>query len=192
MDRVAPLLAQFPGPLTLRPSKRKWFVMLAVAGLFTVDGVAEAVSSNSGNILNWIGAGFFGLCTIGFVYMIFFAGFEMALDGDGLRWRGGRLSEHWQWTDVRDFAVVEYASGAPGAALRKCVGFSDIRLNKSKSQKAGELISGAMTGRDCLVPDAFSSSSFGLPMEDLARLMSEWQKRAVALRGASRGKHFDR
>ncbi len=51
--------------------------MLAVAGLFTVGGVSEAVSSNSGNILNWIGAVFFGLCTIGFVYMIFFADFKM-------------------------------------------------------------------------------------------------------------------
>jgi len=176
----------------LRPSKRKWIVMLAVAGLFTVDGVGEAVSSNSGNILNWIGAVFFGLCTIGFVYMIFFAGFEMTLDGDGFSWRGGRLSEQWQWTDVRDFAVVEYAPGAPGAALRKRVGFSDIRLNKSKSQKAGELLSGAMTGRDCVVPDAYGSSSFGLPMADLVRLMSEWQKCAVALRAAPGGKHFDR
>lgn len=178
MDRVAPLLAQFPGPLMLRPSKRKWFVMLAVAGLFTAGGVSEAVSSNSGNILDWIGAVFFGLCTIGFVYMIFFAGFEMTLDGDGFSWCGGRLSEQWQWTDVRDFAVVEYAPGAPGAALRKRVGFSNIRLNKSNSQKA--------------VPDAFGSSSFGLPMADLARLMSEWQKRAVALRAAPGGKHFDR
>jgi hypothetical protein len=189
MDRVTPLLAQFPGPLMLRPSKRKWVVMLVAAGLFTVGGVGEAVSSNSSNMSNWIGAVFFGLCTVGFVYVIFFAGFEMTLDGDGFSWRGGRLSEQWQWTDVRDFAVVEYAPGAPGAALRKGVGFSDMLLNKSKSQKAGALITGAMTGRDCVVvPDAFSSSSFGLPMADLACLMSEWQNRAVALRAAPGGK----
>ncbi len=192
MDRVAPLLAQFPGPLTLRPSKRKWFVLLAVAGLFTAGGVSEAVISGSGNILDWIGPVFFGLCTIAVVYMIFFADFKMTLDGDGFSWRGGRLFEQWQWTDVADFAVIDYASGAPGAALRKRVGFSDMRLNKSKSQKAGEILSGAMTSRDCVVPDAYGSSSFGLPMTDLARLMSEWQKRAVALRAAPGGNHFDR
>jgi hypothetical protein len=94
---------------------------------------------------------------------------------------------------VCDFAVVEYASDKLGAALRKAVRFSDMRLNKSKSQKAGALITGAMTGRDCVVvPDGFGASSFGLPMEDLARLMSEWQKRAVALRAAPGDKHFDR
>ena len=190
MDNVAPLLARFPGPVTLRPSRTKSVALLAAGALFTAGGIVEAV--RSGNISYWIGAAFFGLCTVGFVYVIFVAHFEMTLDGEGFGWRGGRWSEQWRWTDVCDFAVVEYAPGATGAALRKGVGFSDLRENRTRLQKAGELLTDAMTGRDCLMPDAFSSSSFGLPMADLARLMTEWQKRAIALRAAPRGTQADR
>jgi hypothetical protein len=184
MDRVAALLARFPGPLVLRPSKGKWFALLAAAGLFTAAGFVENINAGSTGFLDWIGVAFFGLCTVGFAFMIFFARLEMTLDGDGFGWRAARLSERWRWIDVGDFAVVDYSAGMPGAALRKRVGFNDKRPDKKVSQTVGELFSTAMTGRDCAVPDTSGFSSFGLPMEDLVRLMAAWQERAIALRRA--------
>jgi hypothetical protein len=179
MDRVSRLLAQFPGPVGLRPSKRKWFMIMGATGLLTIGAAGQSIASGSISILDWIGVAFFGVCTAGFAYMILFANFELTLDGDGFSWRGGRLSERWRWAEAGDFAVVEYLADAPGASLRKRVGFNDKRSHKTESQRIGELLSSATTRRDCSVPDFSGSSSFGLPMEDLTRLMSQWQARAI-------------
>jgi hypothetical protein len=121
MDRVTPLLAQFPGPLMLQPCKRKWFVMLAASGLFTVGGVIEAVSSNSGNLSNWIGAAFFGLCTIGSVYIIFFASFEMTLDGDGFSWRGDAYTSSGNGPTC---VILRWSSMLPISSVRLCARLS--------------------------------------------------------------------
>ena len=186
MDRVSELLAQFPGPVTLASSKWKWFALLAVGALFTGDGIAENINSGSAGILDWLGVVFFGVLTAGGGVAIFFRDFKMTLDGDGFTWRLARQSERWLWADVCDFAVVEYAAGMQGASLRKQIGFNDRRLSKGTSQRLGEQLSAAMTGRDCFLPDIFGSSSFGLPMEDLARLMSQWQERALSTQGTPR------
>jgi hypothetical protein len=184
MDRVSELLARFPGPVTLAASKWKWFALLAGGAVFTGDGIAEGI--NSGGLLNWLGVVFFGVLTAGGAVGIFFGGFKIALDGDGFTCRVVRQTERWRWTDVCDFAVVEYAAGMQGASLRKQIGFNDRRLSKGTSQRLGEQMSAAMTGRDCFLPDIFGSSSFGLPMEDLARLMSQWQERALSTQGTPR------
>jgi hypothetical protein len=182
MDRVSNLLAQFPGPLILRPSKWKWLGFLAVAGLFTASGIVQNVESGSAGILSWVGVAFFGLLTVCAAIAIFIADFSMLLDGDGFTLRVARRSERWRWIDVGDFAVVQYLPGMQGAGLRKRVGFNDKRLDKGTSQRVGERLSIVLTGRECALPDAYGSSAFGLPMEDLARLMSQWQERAIARR----------
>jgi hypothetical protein len=184
MDRVATLLAQFPRPVTLAASKWKWLGLSAVSAAFTGSGIADNINSPSTGILDWFGVAFFGLGAAGCVYFAFLANAKMRLDEDGFGWHMGRLREQWRWTDVGDFAVVEYLPRAPGASLRKRVGFNDKRLVKTTSQILGERLSKAMIERDCFVPDTSGSSSFGLPMEDLASLMSQWQERALAMRQA--------
>jgi hypothetical protein len=184
MDRVTTLLAQFPGPVTLAASKWKWWGLLVVGALFTGDGIAENIHSGSTGILDWFGVIFFGMLTAGGAVGVFLGHFEMTLDRDGFTCRVARRSERWRWDDVGDFAVVEYVAGARGASLRKRVGFNDKRPDKGMSQRLGEGISDALTGRDCFLPDPYGSSSFGLPMEDLTRLMSQWQERAHAVRRA--------
>jgi hypothetical protein len=180
MDRVAILLAQFPGPVTLAASKWKWWGFVAAGALFTVAGIGESIHSASGSILDWIGVAFFGVCTAGGVVGVFLGGFELTLDRDGFTCRVVRQSERWRWDDVSDFAVVEYVAAMQGASLRKQVGFNDKRLAKATSRALGERLSKALTGRDCFLPDPYGSSSFGLPMEDLARLMAKWQECALA------------
>lgn len=180
MDRVSTLLEQFPGPVRLRPSRGKWFALLALGAAFTAAGIVK----NS-----WIGAAFFGLGTLAAAFVMFIGGFEMTLDGDGFSWRAARLFERWRWVDVGDFAVVEYVAAMPGASLRKRVGFNDRRSDKTRSQRTGELLSDVLTGRDCSIPDNSGFSSFGLPIEDLARLMSQWQERALARHVRRTGGH---
>jgi hypothetical protein len=182
MDRVATLLAQFPKPVILAASKWKWLGFSAVSAAFAGGGMADNINSRSTSIVDWFGVAFFGLGAVGCVYIAFLANAKMRLDEDGFGWHVGRLRERWRWTDVGDFAVVEYLPRAPGASLRKRVGFNDRRLTKTASQMLGERLSRAMIERDCFVPDASGSSSFGLPMEDLASLMSQWQERALAMR----------
>src|ERR1022692_1114343 len=182
MDRVATLLAQFPRPVILAASKWKWLGLSAVSAVFAGAGIAEKINAKATAIFVWVGVAFFGLCTVSFVFFVSFAGSKMRLDEDGFGWRIGRLREQWRWTDVGDFAVVEYVAGVPGASLRKRIGFNDKRPVKTTSQRLGEGLTKALTQRDCFVPDPYGSSSFGLPMEDLARLMSQWQERALAAR----------
>jgi hypothetical protein len=183
MDRVATLLAQFPGPVTLAASKWKWWGLVAAGAVFTISGIGESINSASSGILDWIGVAFFGVCTAGGVVGVF-SGFELTLDSDGFTCRVVRQSERWRWDDVSDFAVVEYVAAMQGASLRKQVGFNDKRSARATSRALGEDLTKALTGRDCYLPDPTGSSSFGLPMEDLAHLMSKWQKCALAGRRA--------
>jgi len=172
MDRVAELLAQFPGPVTLKPSLRKWIGFLAAAGLFIAGGIAQTVSSSSSGILDWLSVGVLGAMFVGATFAIFFGRLRLVLDREGFTIRVARRSERWLWTDVGDFAVADYLHGAPGANLRKRVGFNDTRINKSTSQRVGEQVSALLTGRDCALPEGYGATSFGLPMEDLVRLLS--------------------
>lgn len=181
MDRVAPLLAQFPGPVTLAASRWKWWGIVAAGVLFTAAGIVKNTSSSSNSIMDWFGVVFFGVATAAAAFGVY-SRFEMTLDVDAFTCRLARRSERWRWDDVGDFAVVEYAAGTRGASLRKRVGFNDKTLAKTTSQRLGEGLSNALTGRNCFLPDPYGSSSFGLPMEDLARLMSHWQERALAAR----------
>jgi hypothetical protein len=184
MDRVSDLLAQFPGPLTLRPSRWKWLMLLAVGGAFAGAGLADNINSGSAHAWSWLGVAFFGALTVGAAIAIFVADLRITLDADGFVLRVGKRSERWHWIDVADIAVAAYAPGMRGATLRRRIGFNDVRPAKGKSQIVGELVSRAVTGRDCALPDAYGASSYGLPMEDLARLMSQWRERAIAEQSA--------
>src|SRR5262249_33953773 len=147
-------LAQFPGPLTLRPSKWKWLAILAVAAAFAGDGAAEILNSNSAPITNWIGVAFFGTLAVGAAIAIFVGDMRITLDENGFILRVARRSERWQWVDVADIAVVTYAPFVRDSAWRRRIGFNDKRPVKSTSQTAGELISRTVTTRDCALPDA--------------------------------------
>ena len=182
MDRVGPILAQFPKPVTLAASRWKWWGILAGGAVFSAAGVVEAINSTSGSISDWLGAAFFGLATAGSAIALHIGRFEITLDADAFTYRIARQSERWRWEDAGDFAVVEYLPGVRGASLRKQIGFNDKRLVKTMSLILGEGLNTVLIGRDCFLPDINGSSAYGLPMEDLALLMSQWQERALAMR----------
>ena len=186
MDRVAELLANFPGHVTLQPSRWKWIGILAASAVLVGGGIAQNLSAGSTGILAWLPVAVFGMLMLGAAVVIFIAGLRLSLDDEGFTLRAGYRSERWRWSDVGDFAIAEYLHNMPGAFMRNRIGFNDKRLSKTASQRVGEQLSTALTGRDCALPDGYGSTAFGLPMEDLVRLLSQWQQRALAAQTGAR------
>jgi hypothetical protein len=186
MDRVAELLANFPGPVTLQPSRWKWIGILAASAVLFGGGIAQNLSAASTGILAWLPVAVFGMLMLGAAVVIFIVGLRLSLDDEGFTLRVGYRSQRWRWSDVGDFAIAEYLHNMPGAFMRKRIGFNDKRLSKTAAQRVGEQFSTALTGRDCALPDGYYSTAFGLPMEDLVRLLSQWQQRALAAQTGAR------
>ena len=46
-DTCNEILARFPGPVTLYPSRRKWLLLMAGCLLFAVGGIGEAHNGNA-------------------------------------------------------------------------------------------------------------------------------------------------
>src|SRR5215831_10511698 len=103
MDRVADLLAQFPGPVTLRPSRWKWIGILAVAAVLVGGGIAQNLSAGSTDILAWLPVAVFGVLIVGAAVAIFVARLCLVLDDEGFTLRLAHRSERWRWSDVGDF-----------------------------------------------------------------------------------------
>jgi hypothetical protein len=182
MDRTADLLKRTPGPVTLRASRLKLLTIAAAGALFTAYVTGQIIDSG-GSVVDWFGVAFFGVGTAATIAMVFVP-YELTLDNDGFTTRAGWVYERWRWVEVGDFAVTDFSSISRGPRrLSKCVGFNDRRPNRSDLQRMGERMYGTMTGRDRVLSDASGASSYGLPFEDLARLMSRWQELALKLSG---------
>jgi hypothetical protein len=179
MDRVAPLLAQFPGPLRLAASRWKWLPLLVAGVVFTASGINWIREPNGEHVvLGWFGAIFFGICTATIIICLSPRAFQVVLDKNGFTTSVAYRRQRWEWADVGDFAVVtdRMMPAVVGASrkLRMRPGFNDRRTNKSKLTAVGEQLSEIMTGRDFTLPD-----SYGLPVMDFVRLMTLWQQRAL-------------
>jgi hypothetical protein len=74
------ILARFPGPVTLYPSRRKWLLVMAGCLLFAVAGIGEAYN---GDAKGWLGVVFFGLGAIVPGLMLLHGAASLTLDADG-------------------------------------------------------------------------------------------------------------
>jgi hypothetical protein len=79
-DTCSEILARFPGPVTLYPSRRKWLLLMAGCLLFAVGGIGEA---HNGNAMDWLGVAFFGLGAIVPGLMLLHGAASIRLDSDG-------------------------------------------------------------------------------------------------------------
>jgi hypothetical protein len=90
-EPVAALLAQYPGPVRLPPSKGLWFGFTLAGAFFTGTGVYVIVKSGGSDaVWGWIGAVFFGLCFVCSIAVMLFGLSELILDQDGFATRLGR------------------------------------------------------------------------------------------------------
>jgi hypothetical protein len=79
-DTCNEILARFPGPVTLYPSRRKWLLLMVGCLLFAVGGAVEAYN---GDAKEWLGVAFFGLGAIVPGLMLLHGAASLRLDADG-------------------------------------------------------------------------------------------------------------
>lgn len=192
-DQVAILLDRFPSPQTLRRSASKWLWMLAIGIAFVALGVVfiRTPLTFSGNSqvngfsalltslglardapevvteVGWLTVAFFGIGSVISIISLLPGAAGLTLGNEGFAVRSLFCRVSYRWLDVREFAVVEVNYGF---GSRKLVGFND------HSAAAGTVaaINARLTGRNSALPD-----TYGLSVEDLARLMTLWRGRAV-------------
>jgi len=161
--RGADLLARFPGPVTLYPSRRKWLLMFIGTALFAAGG---AWMIRGGDAWGWFPLIFFGVCAlVGLAAMLPHAG-ALALDGDGFEGTNLFRRPRSRWQNVSAF---EARSIPPAHQL--FVVYDDA----SVSARSLARINVAIVGRNAALPD-----TYGQPAKELASLLEQW--RALALR----------
>jgi hypothetical protein len=168
MDTVDSLLAQFPGPLKLGPSKRYWLGGLLGSALL-MAGAATGITSGH-TIVAWAVLIFFGLCAANCISVLLFGLSELTLDQDGFTTRLGRTANHWKWTEVSDFAVVPHEL----VPFMKCVGFNYNKAQWGPLLKILERSNQPFQWRTRSLSDTYSLSK-----GDCVRLLSQWQQRAL-------------
>jgi hypothetical protein len=170
------ILGRFPGPVTLYPSKLKWgsiFVTMICIGALGVwsliwDEYEPAIGVNrhtfEGAFLIIVGSVGAVLAGCGLVTNSMF----LALDATGFVCRTVWPHMRCSWRDTDRFTTVDVMLYR---VMVHRVAFDDATRN------AGfwSTLTRGVYGRNNQLPDAY-----GLPAEDLARLLTAWRERALA------------
>jgi hypothetical protein len=165
-DKAAQLLARYPGPVMLYPSRKKWLTVFLGGAAFTAGGVMMV---RSGEPLGWFVLGFFALVAVIAAAALLPGAGKLTLDRDGFEATTlfRRHRARWADTDGFDSAVVPPSHQA-------LVVYDDRTL--PSGGLAG--INTSITGRNSALGD-----TYGFAAADLAALMAAWRERAV--RGAA-------
>jgi hypothetical protein len=164
---VDAILAQFPGPVILYPSRRKYLLMLIGSLIFVVGEIwiiwGTGDSGPRGPALFLFGGGliFFGWCAIVFSVMLLPGAGGLRLDREGFETT--RLFRHHRsrWQDVSGFDLDAIRTVYPRYPHR--VVYNDKNP------------SGRFTGGDATLP----SLTYGFSAAKLADLMNRWRWRAL-------------
>jgi hypothetical protein len=171
-EKAAATLAQFPGPVTLRPSKLKWSVLIIANASY---GIACMVLSpwlylQTGITIGVVSGFFVGILgTLGATiaaFSLITKRMWAKLDADGFETRnlwGGR--KHRRWRDTDEF-TERWVSAMPYTV------YNDI----TPSSGWWDRLNRAYIGGKSLLPD-----TYGLGAKNLAYLMMAWRQRALAL-----------
>jgi len=154
-DKVARLLAAYPGPITLRAVRTGWGMMAFGVVLTTISGVMTFLGLQTGDkvAVYAFAPGLDGLLALAFSVRTLFRE-PLQLDQNGFQLLSRK---QYLWADVYDF----HASG------------SGVRFNVVEPRSAAE-----MSGRPSYRSDA-RVDNYGLEAEELADLMESWQSAAL-------------
>jgi hypothetical protein len=153
--------SEIPDTLLLRPSRKRWLLLLVLCLAFTAGGVMAAAR---GEIVGWLGLIFFGLCSVVAVILLLPNSAYLRLTRDDFEVRSLFRSHRVRWTDVKAFR--------PGRIGFNAMVLYDFAPSYAASRRM-RAISSAIGGAEGAVPD-----SYGLSVPDLARLLEEWRVRA--------------
>jgi len=167
--QVAVILASFPGPVTLHPSRRKFVFALAVClassviALWLLQGDSL---SPAGTAKLWLGLVVFGICALVPAVMLLPGAGRLTLDAEGFEQVSLYVKRRAAWRQVGNFTVRQYSLRG---RTNYFVGYDDARLSADNMKRH-------MIGRNAALPD-----TYGLSHDDLASLMTQWRARATAL-----------
>jgi hypothetical protein len=162
------ILRNFPGPITLRPSRKKWWKLTIGGAAFTVIGI---LLSFRGDVVGMFGVAFFGICTATGVITLLPGASSLQLDEKGFGFTRFFRTQKFLWSEVGDFGVWTFSRIIKGEG---------VVFNVAKSRlNILEKINTALAGRNGYLPDAY-----GLTSEELVQLMTAWQN--LALNATSR------
>jgi hypothetical protein len=175
---LAAILARFPGPVTLYPSRKKWLTMLAGGVLFAILG-ALIIGGVIHDDRPWWFTRTFGPATFGWLVLILSAAgalqsaIVMLPGACALRLgRNGFEVTHFfrrrrtRWRDVTDFTAARIRP----SHLRVVV-YNDARA----STRLIARVNVAISGRNADLRD-----TYGLSADELAELMAAWRASALA------------
>ena len=161
------LLAGFPGPVFLRPSRRKWLRVLLGSAGFVAIGIWMVLQ---GQIWGWLCVIFFGLVSVTALTLLLLPGVAaLTLDANGFEVIQYFRRQRTSWLNTSDFEPIKI----PPANIL-LVGYDDATFGDSSIAKMNRSIA----GRNAVIPD-----TFGLSADDLASLMTRWRERALSAAG---------
>jgi hypothetical protein len=166
--KVALILASFPGPVTLHPSRRKFVFGLAVclASVVIAIGLLQGDSlSPTGMAKVWLGLVVFGVCALVPAVMLLPGAGRLTLDAEGFEQVSLYLKRRVAWRQVGNFTVRRYSLRGRNTDF---VGYDDARLPADNMNRR-------MIGRNAALPDTYDLSH-----DELASLMTQWRARALA------------
>lgn len=159
------ILARFPGPVTLYPSRRRWLLMVVGCLLFAV-GVWV---TGNGNWNSWLGVGFFTFGAIISGIMMLHGAASLTLDAQGFAMTNLYRGNRWQWQDAAGFEAETLPR-----SWQKFVAFDNAKMQNSTWAR----INHALFSKH----NAALGDTYGLSAVDLAKLMTQWRDLAIAAR----------
>ncbi|TMC96471.1 MAG: hypothetical protein E6J05_14190 [Chloroflexi bacterium] len=161
-----------PDRLLLRPSKRKWILLLVVFIAFVATGVwminvggpVPRAPIGDARFWGWVSVIFFGLgIPLSFI-QLFSSSMYLSLTPE--RFTMGTLwgTRTIRWSDVTSFTAEQVAYRS------KMVKFDYVPANSEHSSMRA--VARSLSGHDAGLPD-----TYGMKAEDLAALMNAWRSR---------------
>lgn len=157
-------------PAMLAPSRKPW-LMMAVGGGVLCAGSLLGVTMGGDTAAIFL-AVLFGCCAVLGAIMLLPGANSLRLDADGFEVEHLFRKKRYRWDDVSGFAMRNV-----GQYDDKLVSFDtppEVRRN------LWDRINGALIGKSAYLP-----GTYGMPADDLAKLMTDW-KNSATLAAATR------
>jgi hypothetical protein len=164
-DDPSAILARFPGPVALAPSRVKWVLVMLAGAAFTVSGLFLSPKDET---TTWFGVAFFGLvAAVGLVMLLPGAG-GLTLRRESFEVTSLFRRHTVSWADTDDFMAGRIPPSMSKMVLYNHAGAKNMMLGKFNTSVAGR--NGAL------------ADTYGLDADVLANLMTHWRARALASR----------
>jgi hypothetical protein len=160
------VMSELPKSLSLKPSKLKWIVLLAIFMTFTIIFLTvPSIRADLHPILNFACIALFASAAAGSAALLALGLNILHLDSDGFGYRSIWGTKKYSWNGVSVFSVLTLTR------VGSVVGF-DIADNVDLST-ATKIVSSA--NRSLNMPEHTLPDTYGMSANELCDLMNKWR-----------------